>query len=87
MKDLVNSLVDKCIDHQGHQQTKEELLKIALQEARNKSLGGARTTNTPPASKDMTEHQKEPWNESPLETTIHHPSKQKNKYPETRQRL
>jgi hypothetical protein len=48
MKDLVNSLVDKRIDHQGRQKTKA-LLKTALTAARKKYSGGARTANTPPS--------------------------------------
>jgi hypothetical protein len=47
MKDLVNSLVDKRIDHQSRQNKKEHL-KTALREARKKSLGGAGTAKLPP---------------------------------------
>jgi hypothetical protein len=48
MKDLVNSIVDKRIEHQGRQKQKD-LLKSALREARKKSMGGAKAARTPPS--------------------------------------
>lgn len=47
MKDLVNSLVDQRIDHQG-QKKQKALLKNTKSEARKKSSGGDRTAKTPP---------------------------------------
>ena len=47
MKDLVNSLVDKRVDPQSRQKSKE-LLKAALKEARKKSTGGVKAANTSP---------------------------------------
>ena len=47
MQDLVNSIVDKRLEHNGRQQQKV-LLKSALKEARKKSMGGAKAARASP---------------------------------------